>query len=186
MMTLVCRARLVLLLLLPLAACGSNPAAPSEPAATITIGAAGVFPAEVRIKAWGQVRFVNNDSRLHTMVSDPVDVHSQCPPLNLVGVLQPGESRNTGTLNLPGTCGFHDHVNKTDANLPGTNRGRINHICRFVGRSMGAPGISGQPVASAIDDSSAPDRYSDRSMSLPCLTAELPAAAALQVHDARR
>lgn len=121
MMTFVCRARLVLLLILPLAACGSSPAAPSEPAATITIGAAGVFPAEVRIKAWGQVRFVNNDSRPHTMVSDPVDVHSQCPPLNLVGALLPGESRNTGTLNLPGTCGFHDHVNKTDAIF----RGRI-------------------------------------------------------------
>ena len=121
MMPFVCRARLVWLLILSLPACGSNPAAPSEPAATITIGAAGVFPAELRIKAWGQVRFVNNDSRPHTMVSDPVDVHSQCPPLNLVGVLQPGESRNTGTLNLPGTCGFHDHANKTD----GAFRGRI-------------------------------------------------------------
>jgi plastocyanin len=121
MMTFVPRVCLSLLLVLPLAACGSNPAAPSEPAATITIGAAGVFPAEVRIKSWGQVRFVNNDSRPHTMVSDPVDVHSQCPPLNLVGALQPGESRNSGTLNLPGTCGFHDHVNKTDATL----RGRI-------------------------------------------------------------
>ena len=121
MTTLARRACLVLLVVLPLAACGSSPAAPSEPAATITIGAAGVFPAEVRIKAWGQVRFVNNDSRPHTMVSDPVDVHSQCPPLNLVGALQPGESRNTGTLNLPGTCGFHDHVNKTDALF----RGRI-------------------------------------------------------------
>ena len=121
MMTLVCRVRFVFLLILALTACGSNPTAPSEPAATITIGAAGVFPAEVRIKAWGQVRFVNNDSRPHTMVSDPVDVHSQCPPLNLVGALLPGESRNTGTLNLPGMCGFHDHANKTD----GAFRGRI-------------------------------------------------------------
>jgi plastocyanin len=121
MMTVVCRARLVSLLLLPLAACGSSPSAPSEPAATITIGSAGVFPLEVRIKAWGQVKFVNNDSQPHTMVSDPVDVHSQCPPLNLVGALLPGESRSTGTLNLPGTCGFHDHINKTD----GIFRGRI-------------------------------------------------------------
>lgn len=121
MTTLARRACLVLLVILPLAACGSTPAAPSEPAATITIGAAGVFPAEARIKAWGQVRFVNNDSRPHTMVSDPVDVHSQCPPLNLVGALEPGESRNTGTLNLPGTCDFHDHANKTDPIF----RGRI-------------------------------------------------------------
>ncbi len=114
--------RLVTMLMLPLvASCGSSPSAPSAPDATITIGPAGVTPNEVRIKAWGQVRFVNNDTEPHSIVSDPVDVHTQCPPLNQVGVLQPGESRNTGTLNLPGTCGFHDHLNKTNAAL----RGRI-------------------------------------------------------------
>ena len=112
----------VVFVILPLiSACGSSPSAPSEPDATITIGAAGVFPTEVRIRAWGQVRFVNNDTRPHTMVSDPVDLHTQCPPINLVGILQPGESRSTGTLNLTGTCGFHDHNNLNDVTL----RGRI-------------------------------------------------------------
>ena len=67
------------------------------------------------------MRFVNNDTQPHSMVSDPVDVHNQCPPINMVGVLQPGESRNTGTLNLSGTCSFHDHLNKTSAAW----RGRI-------------------------------------------------------------
>ena len=108
--------------MLPLvASCGSNPSAPSAPDATISIGPAGVVPNEVRIKAWGKVRFVNNDTQPHSIVSDPVDVHTQCPPVNQVGILQPGESRNTGTLNLTGTCGFHDHLNKTAAAL----RGRI-------------------------------------------------------------
>jgi plastocyanin len=110
-----------LLALSMIASCGSNPAAPSEADATITIGSAGVFPSEVRIKAWGHVRFVNNDSQPHSMVSDPIDVHTQCPPINLVGALQPGESRTTGTLNLSGTCGFHDHLNKSEPSL----RGRI-------------------------------------------------------------
>src|SRR5438045_408393 len=78
--------------------CGSNPTAPGEPAATVTIGATGVAPKEVQIKAWGRVRFTNSDARPHTIVSDPVDLHTQCPPVNNVGLLQPGESRDTGTL----------------------------------------------------------------------------------------
>ena len=98
--------------------CGSSPSAPSA-AATITLGAAGVSPKEVRIKAWSYVTFVNNDTRPHTVASDPVEVHTQCPPVNRVGLLQPGESRDTGTLNLTGICGFHDHSNQADAALKG-------------------------------------------------------------------
>jgi hypothetical protein len=179
-MTLVCRARLVLLLLLPLAACGSNPAAPSEPAATITIGAAGVFPAEVRIKAWGQVRFVNNDSRLHTMVSDPVDVHSQCRRSTSSGFYSQARAAIRARSTCPVRAGFTTTSTRPTHSSEGESWSNRPH-CRFAGRSIGAPGIVGQPVARAIDDSSAPDRYSDRSVSLPCLTAELP-----QVHDARR
>jgi len=92
--------------------CGSSPSAPTEAEATITIGPAGVTPREVRIDAWGQVKFVNNDSEPHSIVSDPVDLHSQCPQLNQIGILQPGDSRISGTLNLTGACGFHDHLNK--------------------------------------------------------------------------
>jgi plastocyanin len=107
-------------LLLGLTACGSSPSSPSgTPAATISIGPSGVSPSEVRIKAWSQVQFVNNDSRIHSMSSDPLDRHSDCPPINLVGALQPGESRTTGTLNLPRTCGFHDHLNETDQRFYG-------------------------------------------------------------------
>ena len=101
--------------------CGSGPSAPSSSEATISISAAGLTPSEVRIKAWSRVTFVNNDSRPHSIVSDPIDIHSDCPPLNQVGILGPGESRTTGILNLTGTCGFHDHLNKSDASL----RGRI-------------------------------------------------------------
>lgn len=101
-------------------ACGSGPTAPSGNA-TITISAAGIAPSEVRIRRWNHVTFVNTDARPHSMVSDPVDVHSECPPVNRVGFLQPGESRDTGALDLTGSCGFHDHLNQTDAGL----RGRI-------------------------------------------------------------
>jgi plastocyanin len=107
-------------MLLGLGGCGSSPSAPSGiAAATISIGPNGVSPSEVRIRAWSQVQFVNNDSRIHSMASDPLDQHSDCPPINFVGTLQPGESRNTGTLNLTRTCGFHDHLNETDQRLWG-------------------------------------------------------------------
>ena len=94
--------------------CGSSPSAPTEAEATITIGPSGISPREVRIDAWGQVKFVNTDSEPHSIVSDPIDLHSQCPQLNQVGILQPGDSRVSGTLNLSGTCGFHDHLNKAN------------------------------------------------------------------------
>jgi hypothetical protein len=79
----------------------------------------GCVGERVRIKAWNYVTFVNSDSRPHAIASDPVDLHTQCPPLNRVGLLQPGESRDTGTLNLPGVCGFHDHNNTSDIGLQG-------------------------------------------------------------------
>lgn len=112
----------VLIVALPLlSACGSSPSEPGEASATtITITADGISPKEVRIKAWNYVRFVNQDSRPHTMVSDPVNLHTDCPPLNRIGLLQPGQSRDSGTLHLPGVCGFHDHDNQVDA-----YRGRI-------------------------------------------------------------
>lgn len=109
-----------LVVLLFFASCGSSPSAPGEAQATITITSTGVTPKEVRIKAFGHVRFVNNDTRDHTMVSDPVNVHTQCPPINAVGLLRPGQSRETSSMHLPGTCGFHDHEDQVDA-----FRGRI-------------------------------------------------------------
>src|SRR6476661_10896230 len=103
---------------LAMSACGSSPSSPSA-AATITIGTAGVSPKEIRIRAWNFVTFVNNDTRTHTILSDPVDLHTQCPALNRVGVLRAGESRDTSTLHLAGTCGFHDHNNPSDPAFQG-------------------------------------------------------------------
>ena len=78
--------------------CGSGPSAPSPSDPVMVIGPAGVAQVELRIKAWSRVTFVNNDTRPHTIVSDPVDVHTQCPPVNQVGLLNPGESRSTGDV----------------------------------------------------------------------------------------
>ena len=92
-------------------------------AATITIDANGVAsPRDVTVPAGSRVTMVNNHNRAHEMASDPHPEHSQCPALNQWGLLQPGQSRTSGNLNAPGTCGFHDHLNDTNANLRGVVR----------------------------------------------------------------
>jgi hypothetical protein len=103
---------------------GSGPAAPSPPATTyqITISAQGaVSPVELSVPLGARVLFVNNHSRRHDMSSDPHPDHDDCPPINLVGLLMPGQSRETGNLTIARTCGFHDHED------PGNNalRGRV-------------------------------------------------------------
>ncbi|HEY2431028.1 MAG TPA: hypothetical protein VGI12_00030 [Vicinamibacterales bacterium] len=93
--------------------CGSGPASPDTPAdATVTISATGVTPKEVHIKAWGHVQFVNNDAKPHQITSDPVQIHTDCPGVNEVGVLGTGGSGQTGALNLVRTCGYHDHIDE--------------------------------------------------------------------------
>jgi plastocyanin len=103
---------------------GGNPTTPTPTptpgAATITITASGVSPRSVTISAGSRVTFVNNDSRVHDMASDPHPEHSACPAINDVGFLQPGQSRATGNLNTPRTCTFHDHNRDSDTSLQGS------------------------------------------------------------------
>jgi hypothetical protein len=73
------------------------------------------------VSTFSRVMFINNDVRPHAMYSDPITAHTDCPAINEVGTLEPGESRTTGTLAVPRTCGFHDHINELDA----TWKGRI-------------------------------------------------------------
>ena len=56
----------------------------------------------------------------HWMASDPHPTHEDCPELNTVGVLQPGERRTSGNLVTTRTCGFHDHDNPGTRSLQGT------------------------------------------------------------------
>ncbi len=113
-----------------MAACGGgSPNAPSSPSGSgggssgtrITITSSGVSPTEITVSPGTRVTFVNSDTRSHNMSSDPHPEHSDCPEINQAGLLQPGQSRETGNLNAVRTCGFHDH------DQPGNNslRGRI-------------------------------------------------------------
>jgi hypothetical protein len=56
------------------------------------------------------------------MSSNPHPEHTDCPEINQVGFLQPGQSRQTGNLNTARTCGFHDHNQDSNTALQGTIR----------------------------------------------------------------
>ena len=108
---------------------GGSPTTPSPGSSgtatvpVITIRSDGsVEPKELRVEVQGQVRFMNQDSRAHQPQSNPHLQHTDCPAVNNVGVLQPGESRTTGTFNTARACGYHDHMNPDNTALGGTIR----------------------------------------------------------------
>ena len=90
--------------------------------ATIAISSNGVSPRNVTVVPGAQVTFFNNDNRPHEMASDPHPSHGDCPQINQVGVIQPGNNRQTGNLTIARTCGFHDHGDPSNDALQGTIR----------------------------------------------------------------
>lgn len=112
---------------LGLTACGgsgggsSAPTNPDNPYQMV-ISAAGVLtPSEITVPAGSRVLFVNNHARPHLVASDPHPEHTDCPEINQVGLLAPGQRRETGNLVTVRTCGLHDHDDPDNASL----RGRI-------------------------------------------------------------
>ena len=101
------------------AACGGGgsgapspaPTAPS-PAATppvVTITANGVSPKELTIQVGGSVTFVNNDRIPHDMAGGPDPQHPDCPEIDVVSFLAPGQQRATAAFPRARTCEYHDH-----------------------------------------------------------------------------
>src|SRR5262245_50609617 len=87
---------------------------------TITIANNAVSPKDIIVPRGSQVTFVNNDSRVHDMESNPHPEHTDCPAINQAGFLNPGQTRQTGNLNTARICGFHDHNADTVVGLQGT------------------------------------------------------------------
>jgi plastocyanin len=107
-----------------LAGCGggSSPNTPTPPpgANTIVINASGaVTPSELVVSPGTRVLFINNHNRRHDMTSDQHPDHQDCPAINAVGVLNPGQQRETGNLVEVRTCGFHDHEDDRNPALKG-------------------------------------------------------------------
>ena len=109
-----------------LAGCGGGSSPPTTPPPspnpfTFTITSSGVNPKELVVPPGTRVLFVNNDTRRRDMTSDPHPEHTDCPEINSVGLLNSGQSRETGNLVVVRTCGFHDHDDPNNAAV----RGRI-------------------------------------------------------------
>jgi plastocyanin len=106
------------------AACGgsaapSTPTNPSNPNQMV-ISAAGVLtPSEITVTAGSRVLVINNHGKSHQIASDPHPEHTDCPEINQVGVLAPGQQRETGNLVTVRTCGLHDHDDPDNASLHG-------------------------------------------------------------------
>jgi hypothetical protein len=66
------------------------------------------------------VTFVNNDTRVHEMDSNPHPEHTDCPEMNLIDLISPGQMKLTGNLNTSRTCGYHDHLNPNTTSLMGS------------------------------------------------------------------
>jgi len=118
-----------LLLCAPLAtiACGGSSASPTSPTlttavqtTTITITSAGVSPNNIEVALGARVLFINNDSKSHNIASDPHPDHTDCPPINSVGFLLPGQQLTTGNLTVARTCGYHDHDDPFNTKFQGT------------------------------------------------------------------
>jgi hypothetical protein len=92
--------------------------APSEP--TVRVTARGFEPPNIVVAAGGRVRFENADDRPHSIRSNPIDTHADCPPINEVGLLSPGQAKVTGLLPEPRTCGYHDELSETSQLLTGS------------------------------------------------------------------
>src|SRR6187551_3627758 len=67
-----------------------------------------ICPQTLTVARGTRVTVINNDSRAREFSSDPHPEHTNCPELNQVGHLEPGQQRESGNLNVARTCGFHD------------------------------------------------------------------------------
>ena len=98
-----------------ISACGwerppTAPTEPSDPAATITITAAGPSRSAIVLPRGGRLTIVNRDGVPHDIRSDPHPAHDACPALNEIGLLEPGRAGTSGVLPDAGTCGLHDDL----------------------------------------------------------------------------
>jgi len=93
---------------------------PSTSANTLVIQNNTICPAALTVARGTQITILNSDSRTHEMDSDPHPEHTDCPELNQIGFLNPGQSRQSGNLNTARKCGLHDHASPDTTSLRAT------------------------------------------------------------------
>ena len=98
---------------------GPPPAIPTTEGATLTLSASGVTPARVRVYQGTRVTFFNDSAGVHEIQSNPLHLHTDCPELNAVSFIVPGQSRSSDPFRTVRGCGFHDHANEADSRFYG-------------------------------------------------------------------
>ncbi|MSO55592.1 MAG: hypothetical protein EXQ55_01520 [Acidobacteria bacterium] len=105
---------------------GSTPTTPSTTSgstgtigATVTINASGLSDSTPRIKLGERVRFINADTKAHQILTTPHLLHTDCPGLNNIGSLAPGQSGTSDALSSTRGCGFHDHFDPDNNSFRG-------------------------------------------------------------------
>ena len=68
-----------------------NPLASVPTEITINVTATGFKPTNPVVAVGGRVIFDNIDDRLHSVASNTLTTHADCPAINQVGVLVPGQ-----------------------------------------------------------------------------------------------
>ena len=124
-----CRSTVVVLVALSALACaGESPVAPSAPpdeptsggSNVVTITPAGVSPQTIQIRPGERVLFVNTNTVVHEISSDDHPSHLECPAINQVGSISPGQSKETGNFVTAQTCMYHDHLDALNPGVLGT------------------------------------------------------------------
>ena len=75
---------------------------------TVMIMATGVTPTELTIAVGDRVTFMNHDTVPHGVAGGSDPAKPDCPEINAVGLLAPGEIRMTGQFTAARTCDYHD------------------------------------------------------------------------------
>ena len=83
--------------------------APAGPA-TVLLTPNGATPHEVTIPVGSTVTFVNNNVFNHDVSGGPDPEHRDCPEIDNVGFLTPGQSRATLPFRTARVCEYHDHT----------------------------------------------------------------------------
>jgi hypothetical protein len=100
---------------------GSSCSGGAQSGATVTIGANGaVSPTQVSIDRCQTVTFTNNSNQTRNMNSDPHPAHTDCSAMNVVNLIGPGQTKQTGAFTTSRTCGFHDHDDPDNAAVRGS------------------------------------------------------------------
>ena len=96
--------------------------APPPSTASVSITPFGLIPYEATVAVGGRVTLGNNDNVPHDIQGGPDPDHRDCPEIDVVSFLTPGQSRATNPLTTERTCEYHDHTVHDDHHLFG---GRI-------------------------------------------------------------